>query len=118
MLQRPPGVRAAALGSTRACVGVLVPPCHTPPPAPSPPSAARSWGKYVTQLQMVQFVTMNAQAIYILWNGCPYPAPLTAFYLAYIVSLFALFASFYVQRWSGGAKGGKAAKGKGKPKVL
>ena len=26
---------------------------------------------------MIQFITMNAQAIYILVNGCPYPGPLT-----------------------------------------
>jgi elongation of very long chain fatty acids protein 4 len=57
------------------------------------------WGKYVTMLQMGQFVTMNAQAGYILYNNCAYPANVTWFYLVYIMSLFALFANFFVQRW-------------------
>ena len=65
-------------------------------------------------MQMLQFVTMNAQAIYILVNGCPYPGPLTAFYLAYIISLFALFMNFYLARWtkpsSAAIKKGAAAK--------
>jgi hypothetical protein len=40
-----------------------------------------SWGKYLTQLQMVQFVLMNAQAVYILVVGCPYPARVTLVYV-------------------------------------
>ena len=44
--------------------------------------------------------------------SCSYPVPLTKFYLGYILSLFALFMQFYLQRWSGGGKGkGKKAKG-------
>lgn len=63
------------------------------------------WGKYVTQMQMAQFVTMNLQALTILFRPCPYPHPVTWFYLFYILSLLGLFASFYVKRWaSGGAK--------------
>ena len=66
-------------------------------------------GKYVTQLQMLQFVTMNAQAVYILYNKCAYPHPVTYFYLFYILSLFGLFAQFYVRKWFSGGKGGKKA---------
>ena len=65
-----------------------------------------SWGKNLTQMQMLQFLLMNGQAIYILAMGCPYPNQLTAFYLGYIISLFALFMNFYMKRW---AKGGKKA---------
>eukprot|EP00035_Acanthoeca_spectabilis_P035650 m.35737 g.35737 ORF g.35737 m.35737 type:complete len:287 (+) comp7471_c0_seq1:56-916(+) len=50
--------------------------------------------KAITQLQMGQFLTMNAQALYIRYNNCPYPAPLTWFYLFYIISLFILFNQF------------------------
>ena len=54
----------------------------------------------------------TAQAIYIIFMSCSYPVPLTKFYLGYILSLFALFMQFYLQRWSGGGKGkGKKAKG-------
>jgi hypothetical protein len=58
------------------------------------------WGKNLTQLQMLQFLTMNAQAIYILAFDCPYPRRVTIFYLIYIISLFALFLQFYLARWS------------------
>lgn len=38
-------------------------------------SSAPWWGKYLTQLQMLQFITMNIQAITILMNpeSCQYP---------------------------------------------
>ena len=37
--------------------------------------------KLVTQLQMFQFLTMNGQAIYMLYFKCPYPSNITWFYL-------------------------------------
>ena len=58
-----------------------------------------SWGKNLTQLQMIQFATMNVHAIYIITFSCPYPIPMTKIYLVYILSLFALFVQFYLQRW-------------------
>jgi choline-glycine betaine transporter len=63
-------------------------------------------------MQMIQFITMNAQAIYIIAMDCPYPKPLTIFYLCYIISLFTLFFRFYIARWSKGSgkKGSKHAK--------
>ena len=60
--------------------------------------AAPAWGRYVTQMQMVQFVLMNAQGVYLLWQGCPYPAGLLYTYFAYVLSLLALFAQFYLQK--------------------
>lgn len=60
-------------------------------------------------MQMLQFISMNAQAIYILWKPCPYPNQLTAFYLVYIISLFALFMNFYLKRWTGGGSKKAAA---------
>jgi elongation of very long chain fatty acids protein 4 len=72
-----------------------------------------AWGRYLTQLQMLQFITMNAQAIYILTYKCPYPQPLVRYYLVYIISLFALFMNFYLQRWTPKEKvAGKASKSK------
>jgi len=50
--------------------------------------------KMITQAQMFQFVTMNAQAIYLLANGCPFPQRVTFAYLFYIISLFFLFNNF------------------------
>ncbi len=68
-----------------------------------------SWDIAVTSLQMFQFLTMNAQAIYILVNGCPYPNRVTGFYLVYIMSLFALFANFFIQKYS--KRGGSSKDG-------
>lgn len=68
----------------------------------------------VTQLQMVQFVAMNSQAVYILYNGCPFPNNITWFYLFYILSLLVLFANFYVHSYILGKGKGK----KGGTKVV
>lgn len=64
-------------------------------------------------MQMVQFMLMNAQGVYLLWFGCPYPARLLYAYFAYVVSLLLLFAQFYLSKHSGG--GARASSGKGKP---
>jgi elongation of very long chain fatty acids protein 4 len=58
-----------------------------------------SWDIAVTSLQMFQFLTMNAQAIYILTQNCAYPHRVTAYYLAYIISLFALFGEFFYSKY-------------------
>eukprot|EP00052_Salpingoeca_macrocollata_P031319 m.322456 g.322456 ORF g.322456 m.322456 type:complete len:308 (-) comp26995_c0_seq1:30-953(-) len=64
----------------------------------------------VTYLQMSQFVTMNAQAIYILAMGCPYPNRITWGYLIYILSLLVLFANFAKKTYGKAAKGEKPKK--------
>ena len=67
-------------------------------------SKAPSWGKYLTQLQMVQFVLMNLQAGYILINHCAFPRKVTLVYLVYIISLLVLFMQFYTGKHSKGPK--------------
>ncbi len=69
------------------------------------------WGKYLTQAQMVQFVAMNAQAIYILYNRCEYPRVVTQVYLTYIVSLLGLFLQFYFGKHGAGGKAAARKKG-------
>ncbi len=73
-------------------------------------SSAPSWGKYLTQLQMVQFVLMNLQAGYILVNNCPFPRKVTLVYLVYIISLLVLFLQFYFGKHSGSGKDKAKAK--------
>lgn len=83
----------------------------------------------VTLLQITQFITMNAQALYILNFNCAYPHRVTKFYLYYIISLLVLFLNFFLHRWikrdakdksgrapASGAANGSAANGKGKGK--
>jgi len=48
----------------------------------------------VTNMQLIQFVCMMTQAIYILYMDCAYPTNLTKFYLVYIMSMFLLFSNF------------------------
>ena len=63
------------------------------------------WKMLVTVMQLVQFLCMNGQAIYILQNECPFPRRITLVYLFYIISLFALFMNFFLASY---CKKGKA----------
>mmetsp|Transcript_3773 Transcript_3773/g.6247 ORF Transcript_3773/g.6247 Transcript_3773/m.6247 type:complete len:219 (+) Transcript_3773:363-1019(+) len=64
------------------------------------------WKSALTMCQMVQFVLMNAQAIYIIATDCrAYPRNITNAYLYYIVSLLILFAHFFVMSYI--VRGGK-----------
>ncbi|KAK9827354.1 hypothetical protein WJX81_000104 [Elliptochloris bilobata] len=65
------------------------------------------WGRYLTQFQMFQFVTMMAQAAYC-WRFSPYPKPLSKLLFFYMQTLLALFAHFYVQKYLSGAKRGRS----------
>jgi len=65
------------------------------------------WKSALTLCQMVQFVLMNAQALYLLSTNCPsYPRNLVLTYLYYIFSLLLLFIHFYIISyiWNKGKK--------------
>jgi elongation of very long chain fatty acids protein 4 len=71
------------------------------------------WKSALTMSQMVQFVLMNSQAIYLITSGCKtYPSNITTAYLYYIVSLLVLFANFFVMSYivKGDKKKKKGAK--------
>lgn len=58
------------------------------------------WKKYLTMIQMVQFASMNSQAILILLNGCSEcPPRVVMLYLGYILSLFAMFMKFFIKSY-------------------
>ena len=72
----------------------------------------KPFANVVTELQLTQFVTMMAQATFILGYGCAYPNRVTAYYLGYILSLFVLFRAFYDNKYvAPAAAGGKPAAG-------
>lgn len=52
------------------------------------------WGKYLTQLQMLQFVINFFQAVYCYLLS-PYPSYLSGLLVIYMLSLLVLFANFY-----------------------
>jgi elongation of very long chain fatty acids protein 4 len=55
---------------------------------------------FVTNSQLIQFVTMMGQAVYILAVPCAFPNRITAFYLGYIFTLFLLFSDFKKKEYS------------------
>jgi elongation of very long chain fatty acids protein 4 len=56
--------------------------------------------KLVTNMQMIQFVTMITQGIWTVAFKCAYPQPATWIYLAYVLSLLVLFQNFSIQTYS------------------
>jgi hypothetical protein len=69
-----------------------------------------AWGKYLTQLQMLQFLGMVAQAVpLVVLSDCPFPRRFAALYLSYALSLLFLFRMFYLRRWAA-AKAARASK--------
>jgi elongation of very long chain fatty acids protein 4 len=66
------------------------------------------WKKYLTLFQIIQFLTMNAQAIYLLCIGCKTFSPrITGMYLGYILSLLVLFLNFFFKSYGGKSVNGK-----------
>lgn len=65
--------------------------------------------KLVTNMQRIQFLMMNTQAIYILVMGCAYPRKITCIYLVYIISLFYLFTQFSNREYSSPPVGKKTS---------
>ena len=81
------------------------------------------WKSALTMGQMVQFVLMNAQALYLLYFNCAsFPRNIIVAYFVYILTLLYLFAQFYVMSYmTKGSKkevdSSKAKKAKGEIKV-
>eukprot|EP00897_Mesotaenium_endlicherianum_P009536 jgi/Mesen1/8610/ME000050S08021 len=57
------------------------------------------WGKYLTQMQMGQFVLNMVQAQYDLLVGTAYPSWLLQLLFYYMISLLILFGNFYVRKY-------------------
>eukprot|EP00911_Craspedida_sp_UC1_P002278 UC1_evm2s1728 len=53
----------------------------------------------ITNMQQIQFVIMNVQAAYLLYNGCDYPWRIVTAYLVYIDTLMILFRNFQKQNY-------------------
>jgi len=71
----------------------------------------------VTNLQLLQFVTMMLQGVVLLVGKCAYPKNVTLFYVAYIFSLFLLFQDFKGKRYgaAGALKASPSSSGASSP---
>lgn len=58
------------------------------------------WKSSLTSLQLIQFVSMMSQATYLLVKGCKgISTGITKVYFVYILTLFILFAQFFVSSY-------------------
>ena len=58
------------------------------------------WKSYLTLMQLIQFVTMMSQGTYVVVTKCEsLSTQIAATYVVYILSLFFLFAQFFVQSY-------------------
>lgn len=63
-----------------------------------------SWGRYLTQMQMLQFIFNWIQASYCIKVQAPYPQFLYKLLFYYMISLLMLFANFYVRKYTTSSK--------------
>ncbi|XP_010792784.1 elongation of very long chain fatty acids protein 4-like [Notothenia coriiceps] len=57
------------------------------------------WKKYLTSLQLVQFVLFLLHSGYNLFADCDFPDSMNALVFVYCVSLMILFLNFYYQSY-------------------
>ncbi|CAO1436709.1 unnamed protein product [Diamesa serratosioi] len=55
------------------------------------------WKKWMTELQMAQFVLCMIHTVRALWTGCLFPPFMTTLLLMNSIIFFALFMNFYIQ---------------------
>ncbi|KAL8614269.1 hypothetical protein ACOMHN_007607 [Nucella lapillus] len=53
------------------------------------------WKKYLTSLQLLQFVLILGRVSYTVYTGCQYPRLFQKMLLVYMVTLITLFSNFY-----------------------
>jgi len=67
------------------------------------------WKKYLTQIQMVQFLLNMVQALYVIFFHTNYPRALAYVLFTYMISLLVLFGNFYVKSNAEAAANRRAA---------
>lgn len=74
------------------------------------------WKKYMTTIQLVQFVLIMAYMVTIALKGCNMPKTLTLFFMVNTVIFMYLFGNFYRRTYNskkGGNAGGAALRAAG-----
>ncbi|XP_078508742.1 very long chain fatty acid elongase 4-like [Lissotriton helveticus] len=62
------------------------------------------WKRYLTIMQLSQFVAIAAHSSYNLFTDCDFPDGFNSIVFIYIVSLILLFSNFYIQTYLRGKK--------------
>lgn len=57
------------------------------------------WKRYLTRMQLIQFVTIILYICYVLYVDCGFNRPILWIHLVYLLSLIALFTNFYIQTY-------------------
>lgn len=57
------------------------------------------WKRYLTSLQLVQFVLLTIHTGYNLFTECDFPDSMNAVVFAYCISLIILFSNFYYRSY-------------------
>ncbi|OWA49850.1 Elongation of very long chain fatty acids protein 2 [Hypsibius exemplaris] len=57
------------------------------------------WKKYLTQMQLIQFVILAISSCYSIASGCNFPSVIIYGQLAFLLTLIVLFGNFYVQSY-------------------
>lgn len=57
------------------------------------------WKRYLTQIQMIQFLIVAGHACFGLYHRCPFPGWMFFWGVVYLITLFALFANFYIKTY-------------------
>ncbi|GAA6080677.1 ELOVL fatty acid elongase 8b isoform X1, partial [Tachysurus ichikawai] len=57
------------------------------------------WKRYLTSLQLLQFVLLTTHTGYNLFTECDFPDSMNAVVFAYCISLILLFSNFYYQSY-------------------
>ncbi|XP_076450144.1 very long chain fatty acid elongase 4-like [Babylonia areolata] len=57
------------------------------------------WKKYLTSLQLLQFLLILGRVSYTLYTGCEYPRLFQKILLVYMFTLITLFSNFYYQTY-------------------
>merc|ERR1739848_14977 len=68
------------------------------------------WKRYITEMQLLQFVSFSIHGVIPLFTSCSYPGLGSLFILALGVLFFSLFTNFYIQSYTKKAAALKMAK--------
>jgi len=58
------------------------------------------WKRYITEMQLLQFVSFSIHALIPLFTSCSYPTPAAFFIIFLGVLFFTLFTNFYIKSYT------------------